>query len=175
LDYAGAPKGSNGSAVPDGGSTADAAVDAGTPTPPPVSCTSLLTTAQIQTVLANNADGHHNPGMTCMDQCHTRATFGPPFVLAGTVYTTTTATTPLVGATVTIVDAKGVRTTAISAENGNFFVPLNYNKTVTFPISAGIGGCASMQTQLTSATMGNCNTAGCHAATMRIYQPAPAQ
>jgi hypothetical protein len=171
LDYVDAPKGASG---PDGGASADAATSP--VPPPPVNCTALLATAQIQTALANNADGHHNPGMACMDRCHTQNSIGIPFLLAGTVYTTATGTAPLIGATLTIVDGAGIRTTAISAENGNFFVALNNNnKTVKYPVSASIGSCASMQTQITSATMNNCNTAGCHIGTMRIYQPAPAQ
>ena len=48
-------------------------------------------------------DGHHNPGQDCLNSCHNHG-----FTLAGTLYTSGTGSTPINGATITVVDATGL-------------------------------------------------------------------
>ena len=101
-------------------------------------------------------DGHHNPGQNCLNGCHNHG-----FTLAGTMTTTATSTTPLVGASITVKDANGKTFDMVTQANGNF-----YTKTaVAFPVTVIASACPSVHQMNASVTNGGCNRTGCHSAT----------
>jgi len=99
-----------------------------------------------------HGDGHHNPGMDCMDGCHNHG-----FSVAGTVLQAD-GVTPASDATVTVVDALGNAQDIIVSTNGNFF---SYLPAVP-PITVRTSLCPSVQVMTTQATTGGCNANGCH-------------
>jgi hypothetical protein len=62
----------------------------------------------------------HRPGQPCL-ACHSERGFAPNFAVAGTLFEDREGSRPLVGATVTVRDAKGVETVMVSNKVGNFF------------------------------------------------------
>ena len=101
-------------------------------------------------------DGHHHPGENCLNSCHNHG-----FTLAGTMTTTATATTPLVGASITVKDANGATFDMVTQANGNF-----YTKTaVAFPVTVIASACPSIRTMGSNVTAGGCNKTGCHSLT----------
>ena len=114
------------------------------------------------------ADGHHNPGASCMSSvCHGTKV---PFVFGGTVYRVDGST----GAgNVEIGIYDGVLTlTAYSAANGNIWLassagPLDWTKAI-IAIRNGNGE----RVKPASAPRGSaCNGTGCHGSTMRLLAP----
>jgi hypothetical protein len=101
-------------------------------------------------------DGHHHPGENCLNGCHNHG-----FTLAGTMTTTATATTPFVGASITVKDANGKTFDMVTEANGNFYT----STTVAFPITVTASACPSIHAMSATATAGGCNKTGCHALT----------
>ena len=134
-------------ATHDAAHMADAAVrsaDAG-----PFTCANQVTTG--------NTNGHHNPGMDCMDGCHDHG-----FTLAGTLYTSAAGTTIVSGATISAIDALGNRFDMVSQTNGNFYTAF----AITYPITIYASECPTIQmmsAQITDSSMIGCNKTGCHA------------
>jgi hypothetical protein len=101
-------------------------------------------------------DGHHHPGENCLNGCHNHG-----FTLAGTMTTTATATTPFVGASITVKDANGHTFDMVTQANGNFYT----STAVAFPITVTASACPSIHAMSASVTAGGCNKTGCHALT----------
>jgi hypothetical protein len=100
--------------------------------------------------------GRHNPGKSCFQSCHNHG-----FTLAGTMTTTTTSTTPFVGASITVKDANGQTFDMVTQANGNF-----YTKTaVAFPVTVIASACPSIRPMGSNVTAGGCNKTGCHSLT----------
>jgi hypothetical protein len=135
--------------LPDGGAANDSPT--GQPDAP---------SAEIQCrpkVAANLPDGEHNPGQDCNGACHDHG-----FTLAGTLYTSAAGTAPFTGGTITIIDANGVVTDAVSASNGNFYT----SKAVAFPAKVIASACPDVRPMVTLVTQadGGCYKGGCHVA-----------
>jgi len=111
-------------------------------------------------------DGHHNAGQNCQNGCHNHG-----FTLSGTLYTSATGTTPVVGATITIKDAAGFTYEIVSQTNGNFYT----SSGMTFPVTVIASMCPDVHAMAgpIAATNGGCNKAGCHVAGAqgRVYLP----
>jgi hypothetical protein len=111
-------------------------------------------------------DGHHHPGENCQNGCHNHG-----FKLSGTLYTSATSTTPVVGATITIKDAAGFTYEMVSNTNGNFYT----SSSMTFPVTVIASMCPDVHAMsgTISAANGGCNKAGCHVvgAQGRVYLP----
>lgn len=101
-------------------------------------------------------DGHHHPGENCLNSCHNHG-----FTLAGTMTTTASSTSPLVGASVTIKDANGQTFDMVTQANGNFYT----STPVTFPVTVIASGCPSIRPMGSNVTVGGCNKNGCHSLT----------
>jgi hypothetical protein len=101
-------------------------------------------------------DGHHHPGENCLNSCHNHG-----FTLAGTMTTTTTSTTPFVGASLTIKDANGKAFDMVTQANGNFYTTTS----VTFPVTVIASACPSIRPMGSNTTVGGCNKTGCHSLT----------
>jgi hypothetical protein len=101
-------------------------------------------------------DGHHHPGENCLNSCHNHG-----FTLAGTMTTTATSTSPLVGASITVKDANGKTFDMVTQANGNFYT----STSVTFPVTVIASACPSIHAMGSSVTAGGCNKTGCHALT----------
>jgi hypothetical protein len=109
--------------------------------------------------------GNHHPGEDCQGSCHNHG-----FTLGGTLFAAD-ATTPIAGATITVVDHAGKTLDVVSQTNGNFYT----SQPIVFPLTVAASECpsvASMITQVT-ATMDGCNKGGCHVtgAQGRIHLP----
>ena len=139
-DDDGQPDASSG-VLPDGGSNPDA---------------SSGFQCRNQQPLTSVGDGHHHPGENCLNSCHNHG-----FTLAGTMTTSTTSTTPFVGASVTVKDANGHTFDMVTQANGNFYT----SSAVTFPITITASACPSIHAMTSTVTAGGCNKTGCHAAT----------
>jgi hypothetical protein len=98
-------------------------------------------------------DGHHHPGENCLNGCHNHG-----FTLAGTMTTTATSTTALVGASITVKDANGKTFDMVTQANGNFYTTTS----VTFPVTVIASACPSIRPMSSSVTAGGCNRTGCH-------------
>jgi hypothetical protein len=111
-------------------------------------------------------DGHHHPGENCQNGCHNHG-----FKLSGTLYTSATGATPVVGATITIKDAAGFTYEMVSNTNGNFYT----SSSMTFPVTVIASMCPDVHAMggTISAANGGCNKAGCHVigAQGRVYLP----
>lgn len=103
-------------------------------------------------------DGHHNPGMDCMDSCHNHG-----FTIAGTAYTATSGSTAAAGATITVVDNAGHSMDLVVQSNGNFYTAT----AVTFPLTIYASECPSVQMMTANVTANGstvgCNQTNCHA------------
>ena len=109
-----------------------------------------------------------NHGQACMG-CHSGAnpSAGINMTLAGTMYTSATSTTPVVGATIKVTGANGTTITMVTGSNGDFYS----TAAITFPATVMASKCPNTQTMPAQATSGNCNQSGCHTSGMRIHLP----
>jgi len=107
--------------------------------------------------VANVGSGKHHPGEDCQGACHNHG-----FTLGGTLFAAANTTTPLAGATVTVVDAAGKSIDVVSQSNGNFYT----SQAIAFPVTVTASLCPSVAPMVTkvTATMDGCNKAGCHVA-----------
>jgi hypothetical protein len=144
--------GSNGSTVPDagsggGGGGGGGGTDAGTD----------AVGFACRNKVASVGSGNHNPGEDCQGSCHNHG-----FTLGGTIFTAANSTTPLVGATVTVVDAAGKTVDVVSQRNGNFYT----SQSLAFPVTVTASDCPNIAPMVTkvTATMDGCNKGGCHVA-----------
>jgi hypothetical protein len=94
---------------------------------------------------------------------------GPTFTLGGTVYDGVTSTTPVVGATVRVVDAAGNAIPLVTAQNGNFWTTAQ----ITFPVTVSASRCPDVKPMVSPVTQagGDCNMAGCHTSSFRVHLP----
>jgi hypothetical protein len=100
--------------------------------------------------------GHHNPGQDCQQSCHNHG-----FFMSGTLYSSAGGGTPVVGASITFVDANGFTGDMVSNQNGNFWwaaLP------VAFPVKIIASSCPDIQPMnvMVDATGAGCNKSGCH-------------
>ena len=113
----------------------------------------------------NPGSGNHHPGEDCQGPCHNHG-----FTLAGTIFSGAAAT-PMIGATITAVDAAGKTIDIVSRTNGNFYT----SQSIAFPVTVTASDCPSVAPMITKVTaaMAGCNQAGCHvtAAQGRIHLP----
>jgi hypothetical protein len=111
--------------------------------------------------VASVGTGNHNPGQDCMNSCHDHG-----FTVAGTLFTSGTGTTPISGATITIVDSQNTTVTITSQQNGNFYT----TTAVVFPITVqSVSECPNSQPMSSpvmpesgSTTTVGCNQSSCH-------------
>ena len=110
--------------------------------------------------------GNHHPGEDCQGSCHNHG-----FTLGGTMFSAANSTTPVVGATITIVDHAGKTFDIVSQANGNFYT----SQPLAFPVTVTASECPSVSPMITqvTATMDGCNKGGCHVigAQGRIHLP----
>jgi hypothetical protein len=130
------PDAGPGSNTPDGGTTPTDA--------PAFACRNPVT---------NVGSGNHNAGQDCMNGCHNHG-----FTLAGTLFVPNT-TTPVVGASITVVDGAGKTFDIVSQRNGNFYT----STTVTFPVHVTASRCPDVMAMSGAVAAGGCNQTGCHA------------
>jgi hypothetical protein len=107
--------------------------------------------------VASVGSGHHHPGEDCQGSCHNHG-----FTLGGTLFVAPGSATPLVGATVTVLDAAGKTIDVVSQANGNFYTA----QAIAFPVTVTASECPSVAPMVTkvTATMDGCNKSGCHVA-----------
>ena len=109
--------------------------------------------------------GNHNAGQDCQGSCHNHG-----FTLGGTLFAAD-GTTPVAGATITVVDHAGKMLDVVSQANGNFYT----SQSIAFPVTVTASECPSVATMITqvTATMDGCNQGGCHVtgAQGRIHLP----
>lgn len=115
---------------------------------------------------AQLGSGHHNAGQDCQQGCHNHG-----FTLSGTMFAAANSTTPVQGATVTVMDANGQTFDVVTQLDGNFYT----SRTVAFPVTVIASSCPSVQPMVETIAAGNggCNKTGCHttAAQGRIHLP----
>ena len=99
-----------------------------------------------------HSDGHHNPGLDCMNSCHFHG-----FAVAGTLMQAD-GHTPAVGATVTIVDNNNASQDMVVGTNGNFYTFFP----VAFPIRVTSSLCPTVQVMTDHPSKGGCNASDCH-------------
>lgn len=114
------------------------------------------------------SDGHHHPGEDCL-MCHYQGGEGPPFSFAGTLFADSGGSTPVVGATIHVIDAMGTDVLVTSQGNGNFW---SFDL-ITYPAVAFGSLCPDVVPMVTALgdTDGNCNTSGCHTSGFRVHVP----
>ena len=98
-------------------------------------------------------DGHHNPGMDCMQGCHNHG-----FTACGTLYQNATGNIPWQGAHVTITDANNQVIDMVTMQNGNFYT----SSALAFPVQVIASDCPSAVKMNAGAANGHCNANGCH-------------
>jgi hypothetical protein len=113
--------------------------------------------------VAAPGSGNHNAGLACLS-CHTGLGDAPRWNLAGTLYAAN-GVTPIIGATIVIVDAVGTRLELVTKTNGNFFT----GQPVVFPAHVHATRCPDTRSMTSGVPHGDCN--GCHGAAMRIVLP----
>ena len=116
--------------------------------------------------VATSASGEHNAGEACLN-CHNGGGDAPRFQVGGTIYSALGGGSPVVGATVRMVDGNGAEHIAISARNGNFWL----TEAVALPLTVQASSCPSTLNMVSQSTVGNCNSGGCHDADFRIHIP----
>jgi len=84
---------------------------------------------------------------------------------AGTVYSSATGGSAVVGATVTLTGSNGTKVTAVTGSLGNFYI----SSAISFPATVQVSKCLDTAIMPTPITAGGCNN--CHGATMRIHLP----
>jgi hypothetical protein len=104
----------------------------------------------------------HRPGQPCL-LCHGGQGSDPPaFSMAGTVFAGSGATSPQVGAVVTLQDAAGTVATATTNAAGNFYLtPSQFSPKFPVHVTSVASGSASVT--MHSHIGGNGSCAGCHA------------
>jgi hypothetical protein len=112
-------------------------------------------------------NGHHNPGQNCQQSCHDHG-----FFMSGTLYSSAAGGTPVVGASITFIDATGATGDMVSNLNGNFW----WSLPVAFPVRIIASSCPDIKPMvaMVSSTGAGCNQNGCHGATGgagRIHLP----
>ncbi|MCU1278942.1 MAG: hypothetical protein JWM53_2488 [bacterium] len=153
--------------MPPAGADLGAAADAATPVAiadmAGSSAAADLATSCIKLVTPSTS-GHHNAGAACLT-CHdgARATL---FTFAGTLYNAASNGATIAGATVEVIDAKGVTAKTVTSSNGNFYS----SQPVTPPLTARATGCPNDVAMVAKAT-GDCNSSGCHTSAMRVHLP----
>ena len=151
---------STGGAAPTGGraATGGAAATGGTVAAAGSSCVAAAT----------GGPTGMNTGQGC-PSCHTGS--NPPggiaMTLAGTVYNSSSGTTGVSGATVTVVDSAGKSIKMVTGSLGNFYS----TTAVTFPASVTVSKCPDTVSMPVTISSGSCN--GCHDGTTqaRIHLP----
>ena len=100
-------------------------------------------------------NGHHNPGQNCQQACHNHG-----FFLSGTLFSSASGGPPVVGASITFIDANGVTGDMQTNLNGNFW----WSLPVAFPVKIIASSCPDIQpmTAMVTSTGGGCNQSGCH-------------
>ena len=109
-------------------------------------------------------NGHHNPGMDCMQGCHNHG-----FTVAGTLYQNATGNIAFPGAHVTITDKNGQQIDMVVQNLGNFYT----STAVVFPITILASDCPSATQMNAAASTGHCNQGGCHpgGTSMQMHLP----
>ncbi len=112
-------------------------------------------------------DGYHNPGQACL-ACHNGAG-APAFTIGGTLYADLAGATPVVGATVHVVDAEGTDVAMVTGANGNFYT----TAALAFPVTTYASSCPDERDMISQvdASGGDCNKGGCHAEGFRATLP----
>jgi hypothetical protein len=108
----------------------------------------------------------HNAGKSCLSSgCHGGGGGdASPFLIGGTVYKDYKGTVPAPGVEIRVKDMAGNTVSVYSGTNGNFYINSS-GSGITLPAIVGArDGTTSrpMITNLTSAAMGSCASAGCH-------------
>lgn len=100
-------------------------------------------------------NGHHNPGQDCQQGCHDHG-----FFMSGTMYSSASGGPPVVGASITFVDANGVTGDMQTNLNGNFW----WSLPVAFPVRIIASMCPDIQPMMmmVDAAGAGCNKGGCH-------------
>lgn len=96
--------------------------------------------------------------------CHKTGGTAPSFVLGGTVFTADNGKTPLAGAEIRFVDAKGTLSRAHSDADGNFWLA---GPSVTTETGKAAARTATLSKVMDVPASGNCNE--CHASNMPLY------
>lgn len=101
-------------------------------------------------------NGHHNPGQDCQSNCHNHG-----FYMSGTLYASAGGGQPVVGASITFVDATGATGDMHTNLNGNFW----WSLPVAFPVTIIASSCPDIKpmTAAVSSADAGCNKTGCHA------------
>jgi hypothetical protein len=149
---AGAPLRAPGTSAPP--ATGSAGDMGAVPPPDPVGTGDMGACAPIEATTRSS----HNRGQECL-RCH--ATGQDPLLrwtIAGTLWSDPFGVTPRAGATVTVVDAKGVTVRMVTDVEGNFYSL----QAVTFPVTATASGCPSTRAMSGKVNAGGCNAVGCH-------------
>ncbi|MDH4121855.1 MAG: hypothetical protein OEV94_09150 [Deltaproteobacteria bacterium] len=111
-----------------------------------------------------DGEGSHNPGTDCMTAgCHNMGEHA--FIIAGTVYDSTTGTNAVQGATVTITPVVGMPYTLMTDKLGNFWwsgfgTPGTYSAKVHKTVDTAM---------VSQQSGGSCNAMGCHSGGNRIF------
>jgi hypothetical protein len=104
-----------------------------------------------------------NTGQACVS-CHGNGQ-SPTITLGGTVYGSATGGSGVSGATVTITESNGKKTTLVTGSSGNFYT----GTAIAFPAKVEVSKCPDTATMGTTITSGDCNS--CHGSSMRIHLP----
>ena len=116
----------------------------------------LLPEIGVEGALATVGDGHHNAGPDCQGGCHDHG-----FTVSGTLYTSPAGIAPMVGATITLVDANNKSVDAVTQKNGNFYT----TELLVFPVMTRASLCPDhVDMNAKIAAKSGCNAVGCHTA-----------
>jgi len=142
---------------PDGGTGGQHDAKVLPPDAPTVACRNPVATV---------GNGHHRPGEDCQSGCHNHG-----FTLSGTLMSSGTATTPVVGATILVKDAAGTMFEMVSQQNGNFYT----GNAMQFPVEVVATSCPNTRGMVAKVTAGDggCNKDGCHTPTATGYVHLP--
>jgi hypothetical protein len=116
--------------------------------------------------VASPGSGHHDPGQDCKS-CHDNLGANRKWTVAGTLYAGVNSNTPVVGATIEVVDATNKVLQLVTYSNGNFYTL----QSVTYPLKVRATKCPSNVPMNGSVANGSCNAGGCHEAGNRIHLP----
>ena len=111
--------------------------------------------------------GRHKAGENCR-RCHDGSGKPPFFSIAGTLYDGINSSTPVVGATIHIIDARGRELKLTTYQNGNFY---SRDSNIVFPVTTFASRCPDVQdmSDPVSQSGGGCNS--CHTSGDRIHLP----
>jgi hypothetical protein len=104
-----------------------------------------------------------NPGQACLG-CH-GSKQSPNITLGGTVYSSATGGSAVSGATVTVTDNSGKKTTLVTGSSGNFYT----TSSIAFPATVQVSKCPDTALMPATVTTGDCNS--CHDSSMRLHLP----